>query len=171
MGVYPKITNLLQKSGIRAISRFFSAKIFPAFIFMALFLLVACGQKTHGFYDKRQEPTYLKIDALDLLNNKLSLRIEYRSYKEKILQSLACNIKLNDNSELELNQQTDLSLASYSTEIINFTAISISQSKVLFNQKEITYQLSCDLTFDKGKEYSKHHSVLHLVPASKHQYR
>ena len=140
-------------------------------IISAVIVLTSCGQRTQGYYNKHQEPTYIKIDSFDIMGNELNLRIEYRSYKEKSLAHINCTIRLNNDSIIELNKQENIALSSYSTEILSFKNLHVSQSKTLFNQKAIDYNISCQLDFEKGHEFTKNQSVLHLVPASKHKYR
>ncbi|HFC30000.1 MAG TPA: hypothetical protein ENJ44_03035 [Oceanospirillales bacterium] len=113
----------------------------------------------------------MKIDTLDLMQNSLQLRIEYRSYKEKVLVNLQCDISFNQDSEAKIQQRLNLSLSSFSTEVINIDKLNINNSKLLFNQKTIDYRLKCELQFDKGNEIINNQSVLHLVPALQHKYR
>ncbi len=140
-------------------------------LFFILLLISSCGQRTKSFYDKNEESTYVKIDTLDLMQNSLQLRIEYRSYKEKVLVNLQCDISFNQDSEAKIQQHLNLSLSSFSTEVINIDKLNINNSKLLFNQKTIDYRLKCELQFDKGNEIINNQSVLHLVPASRHKYR
>ena len=146
----------------------FRNTILPFFTFI---LLASCGQNTHSYYNKHREPTNIKIDTFDLMQNSMQLRIEYRSYKEKVLTDLQCDIHLHKKSNITFHKNLDLALSAFSTEVLEINAFTISNSKVLFNQKSIDYQLKCFLTFDKGKEMVINQSVLHLVPASKHKYR
>ena len=140
-------------------------------LFFILLLISSCGERTKRFHDKHEESTYVKIDTLDIIQNTLQLRIEYRSYEEKVLTDLQCDINFNQDSNTKIQRQLSLSLASFSTEVIHFDKFNISNSKVLFNQKTIDYKLKCELQFDKGNEIVSNQSVLHLVPASQHKYR
>lgn len=146
-------------------------------IAIATLTLHACGGTTQSkssyrVYEKKAKPAHIKISNFDLAENRLQLRFEYRSYIYESLDTLYCNIYFNQQqSQLSVNLTQPIKLDAFSTEVLTFKNIKITNKQHLINQQNIQYDLKCQLQYDKGRETVLNNSVLHLVPSSTNQYR
>ena len=136
-------------------------------------LLISCGGQKASYraYEKQVTPSDIKISNLDLASGTIELRFEYRSYREKILEDIQCDIEFNSQHHTSISQQLNIALDAFSTEIISFSGIEISQQQRLTNLKSLRYSQLCYLNFKKGSETVQTESVLHLTPGSKTKYR
>ena len=82
-----------------------------------------------------------------------------------------CEIKLNNQYTLNINQFNAIELGAFSTETMSFDINPKSQIQSLLKDKSIDYEINCDINYDKGTEYISKSSVLHLVPSEKFIYR
>ncbi len=139
---------------------------------LALFILItSCGSSpSRRVHEKQRTPSDVQIDAFDFTNKKLELRFEYRTYVEKILTSMSCDLTLNKESSIKLIKDSQLELGAFSTEIISFD-LNSQALPAMEKAKTIDYNIECTATYDKGTEYMQKHSVLHLVPTSQSRYR
>lgn len=135
--------------------------------------LSACGGGNYSRVNEKQRtPSDIKISHFNIANRSIDLRFEYRTYYKKTLEEIKCKIDFNSGSStLSVNQIPDIQLDAFSTEILNFNEIEISNVKDLNNLQSISYSLSCYLKYDKGTEDVYEKSVLHLVPGSQFSYR
>jgi hypothetical protein len=135
-------------------------------------LLVSCGQSSpRRHFEKQNSPSTIKITSLDLENNRIQLRFDYRSYYIKILTKMDCMIKLNNQSTLNINQIDSIELGAFSTETLNFDITPMDQIKTLLDGKSIDYDINCNINYNKGSEFLSESSVLHLVPSEQFLYR
>ena len=136
-------------------------------------LLTSCGGQKASYraYEKQVTPSDIKISSLDLASSTIEMRFEYRSYRDKILEDIQCDIEFNSQHQVSLSQQLSITLDAFSTEILHFTGINISQHQKLLNLKTIGYSQVCRLEFKKGSEIVRTQSVLHLRPGSEFKYR
>ncbi|VAW39366.1 hypothetical protein MNBD_GAMMA01-420 [hydrothermal vent metagenome] len=141
-------------------------------LFCTVVILGSCGTHVSRTHEKQRSPADIKISSLNLATNDLNLRFEYRSYIEKTFESINCDITFNAGpSSLNINQQFNIKLDAFSTEILTFANTKIAEKDKLLNLKHIDYSLRCKVTYDKGGEIVFEDSVLHLVPGSKFKYR
>ena len=137
--------------------------------FLAIFILItSCGSKSHRINEKQRTASDVQISSLDFANKKLELRFEYRTYVEKTLTSIDCDLTLNENDSVKLAKNTNIELGAFSTEIISFKDVALPAMKMA---QTINYALQCTAHYNKGSEYMAKDSVLHLVPASQNKYR
>jgi len=141
------------------------------FILSLVLALSSCGQSTSRHHEKQRTPSDIKISALDLENNNIKMRFEYRSYVEKKLENVSCKIDFNKQSSINIDQLYPLELGAFSTETLNFQVANINPNNHLTNLLTINYDIDCEMVYDKGKEYVSASSVLHLVPSEKFLYR
>ncbi len=138
-------------------------------IVISFILLASCGSNpSRRVHEKQRTASAVQIDALDLANNTLELRFEYRTYVEKTLTSMNCDLTLNEKDTVKLTKNTNIELGAFSTEIISFNVDTLPAYKDL---DTIKYTLQCTALYNKGKEYMSKDSFLHLVPASQNKYR
>ncbi|MCF6288737.1 MAG: hypothetical protein L3J53_05805 [Proteobacteria bacterium] len=137
--------------------------------------LSACGNSSSSsisrVHEKQRTHSNMKISHLDLAKHTLALRLNYRTYVEKTLHNMTCDIDFNKVASLSLKQDYDLKLDAFSTEILKFKEIKVQKLANIIDNKFIAYTLDCQLNYDKGGEHILYESVLHLVPASISQYR
>jgi len=135
--------------------------------------LSACGGGNYSRINEKQRTTSdIKISHLDIANQSIELRFEYRTYLEKTLEDIKCDIDFNNgSSKLSLNQTSGIKLDAFSTEILDFNQVTINNAKALNGLQTINYSLSCYLNYDKGTEDVYERSVLHLTPGSQFSYR
>ena len=135
-------------------------------------LLTGCGQSTsHRHFEKQNSPSTIKIASLNLENKSLQLRLDYRSYIKKTLIKIDCDIELNKQSTLEINQSYTIELGAFSTEKLSIDISTKDKLNNLVNMQSIDYDIDCRLNYDKGNEYLSESSVLHLAPSEKFIYR
>jgi hypothetical protein len=135
-------------------------------------LLTSCGgTNPRRYHEKQRSPTAIKINHLNLGKKQMQMRIEYRNYVEKTLENLSCQFKMNNSSDMTIEQQPHLKFGAFSTEILNFGAIQFNNSETLNHLKSIEYSLDCILEYDKGSERVIDSSVLYLTPGTDFQYR
>jgi hypothetical protein len=138
-------------------------------IVISFILLISCtSSSSRRVHEKQRTASDVQIDALDLANKKLELRFEYRTYVEKTLTSIDCDLTLNEKDSVKIIKNTNIELGAFSTEIISFNVDALPTLK---NLDSIKYTLQCIALYNKGKEYINKDSVLHLVPASQNKYR
>ncbi len=139
---------------------------------LAVVVLTSCGQSDpHHHHKKQKTSSDIKISALDLESKKIQLRFEYRSYVKKTLENISCDIEFNKQPPINITQSYSIELGAFSTEILSFQVANINQDKHLLNLSNINYEISCELTYNKGSEYISQSSVLHLVPSEGFLYR
>lgn len=131
--------------------------------------LSACGEQKSRVYKKQRTPTTLKIEKLDLKANNLGLRFNYRSYVEKTLENIQCDIDIN-KAHIKLNKTLNIQLGAFATEVVNFNEIT-SNLDQLKNQTRLNYSLICHIEYNQGKENIRESSALHLTPGEKFIYR
>jgi len=146
--------------------------------FLIIFLMVAilinlssCGKHSSKVHEKRQSPTDIKIEKLDLAANNIQLRFAYRSHTEKVLNNINCEILLNHNAKVYINKSMTLQLSAFSTEILKFNDIEINNLNNLRDLSVIDYSVYCEIVYDKGTELVEKFSALHLTPGSHSNYR
>jgi len=132
--------------------------------------LISCGSSPKRVHEKQRTPSDVQISTLDFAKKYIELRFEYRTYIERSLNSIDCDLILNQAPALNMFKETNLELGAFSTEIIVFSLESLSKS-LANNARNINYNLQCIATYNKGSEYINKDSVLHLVPASQNKYR
>ncbi len=132
--------------------------------------LTACGENKSRVYKKQRTPTAIKIDKLDLTSKNLSLRFNYRSYVEKTLENIQCDISFNKDITVKLVKSVSIQLGAFATEILYFDKIN-SQLTQLQNHTSIDYSLMCQISYNQGKEKIRQDSVLYLAPGEKFIYR
>ena len=136
--------------------------------------LCSCGGSSNaGYrtYKKQSSPADIKISALNLATNEIKLRFEYRSYLHETLENLSCSIEFNSESLLKIEHELNIKLDAFSTEILSFLDIEITDSNKLHKLKSLNYSLKCDLKYDNGRETVFENSVVYLVPGSEFKYR
>ncbi len=140
-------------------------------IVISFIFIVSCGSSSsRRVHEKQRTPSDVQINALDFANKKLELRFEYRTYVEKTLITMNCDLTLNKKPSIQLIKDSHLELGAFSTEIISFD-LNSQVLPALNKAKTIDYNLECTATYNKGTEYMQKTSVLHLVPASQDKYR
>jgi len=132
--------------------------------------LSACGVQKSRVYKKQRTPTDIKIEKIDLANNTLALRFNYRSYVEKSLENIQCDIKLNKDIDLKISKSMSIQLGAFATEVLIFDALK-ADLKALQHQTKFAYSLTCQVHYDQGQENISESSVLHLAPGEKFIYR
>jgi hypothetical protein len=142
------------------------------FLSCVVFCLGSCGGNSHKRVNKKQRThSDMKITHLNLRDGNLDLRLDYRSYVEKTLENISCEVSLNNYLEFIINNDNAISLDAFSKETIKFSSINFKYENNLESELSIEYSLSCTLKYNKGKEYVYKDSVLHLIPKSSYQYR
>ncbi|MFK8011603.1 MAG: hypothetical protein AB8B80_06150 [Marinicellaceae bacterium] len=139
----------------------------------AVLCLSACGGGNYSRYNQKQSTVSdIKISQFNIDKQSIDLRFEYRTYQNRILEKIKCNIDFNSglSSSIIMNNP-EIKLDAFSTEILSFSEISIPNSNQLKQFKNIDYTLRCDLKYDKGSEDVFEKSVLHLIPGSQYSYR
>ena len=135
-------------------------------------LLTGCGQSTsYRHFEKQKSPSTIKISSLNLNQQNIQLRFNYRSYVKKTLTNIDCNIKLNNQKDVEINQSYSIELGPFSTETLKFDISVKDQTKALIDLQSIDYDINCNISYDKGNEFLSESSVLHLIPGEKLSYR
>ena len=146
-------------------------KLFSAILIVTIGLnLSACGEQKYRTYKKQRTPTAIKIDKMDLSANNLALRFNYRSYVEKTLENIQCDIKLDKDINIALDKTLSIQLGAFATEILSFNKFN-ANFKQLQDQTSFEYSLMCQVTYDQGQETIQEDSVLHLAPGEKFIYR
>ena len=135
---------------------------------VSFILIASCGSNSHRINEKQRTPSDVQISSLDFGGKLIELRFEYRTYVEKTLASIDCDLTLNENNSIKLAKNTNIELGAFSTEIISFKDVALPTMK---NTQSINYTLQCTANYNKGSEYMAKDSVLHLVPASQNKYR
>jgi len=140
---------------------------------LSLMILNSCGSSKSSYraYEKQASPADIKISKLDMANNELQLRFEYRSYVHKKLDTINCDIEFSSESRLNVQQNLAINLDAFSIEILTFSNINITSPNSLHKLKQINYALECHLKYDNGREVVFEDSALHLVPGSELRYR
>ena len=140
---------------------------------LSLMILNSCTSSKSNYraYEKQSSPADLKISKLDLANNEMQLRFEYRSYVHNKLDTINCDIEFNSESRLNIQQSPNINLDAFSIEILTFSNINIINPNNLLKLKQINYSLECHLNYDNGREMVFEDSALHLVPGSELRYR
>ena len=103
--------------------------------------------------------------------NNINLRFEYRSYFDKKLETIDCDITLNAETSFTISHTADIQLDAFSIEILKFSNVQIGNIDRIKGLESIEYSLNCLLDYDKGSESVHEKSVLHLVPGSELIYR
>jgi len=135
-------------------------------------LLASCGQSSpRRHFEKQNSPSTIKIASLDFENNRIQLRFDYRSYYIKTVTKMDCQIKLNNQSTLNINQIESIELGAFSTETLSFDISPKDQIDTRLHGKSIDYNIKCNINYDKGSEFLSESSVLFLVPSEKFIYR
>ena len=133
--------------------------------------LSACGSgHSSKVYKKQRTPTAIKIDKLNLASSILSLRFNYRSYVEKTLKNIQCEIKIDKDIDMNIDKTLSIQLGAFATEILSFDMFD-ANFKLLKDQTSFEYSLMCQVTYDQGQETIQEDSVLHLAPGEKFIYR
>lgn len=133
-------------------------------------LLSSCGGgSTSRIHEKQRTPSDIKISHLDLKNNTIDLRFNYRTYRERTLISLNCDIEFNQSNQIKFIKQFRIKLGAFSTEILSIDNVNMNTLEK--NNQSLSYSLECVVDYDKGREFLFTDSVLHLVPSSSFQYR
>ena len=145
-------------------------KLLP-FVISAAVGLCACSEQKSRVYKKQRTPTAIKIDKIDLSLHSLALRFNYRSYVEKTLNNINCEVSFNKDSILNINKSVSLELGAFATEILKFDNIKINNSNNIQNQTVLNYTLFCNINYNKGQEVVRESSELHLIPGGKLSYR
>ncbi len=141
-------------------------------ILALVIVLTSCGQSSSSRHHKKQRTSSdIKISFLNLKTKEIQMRFEYRSYVEKTLESINCEIEFNKQSTFNISQSQAIELGAFSTEILKFHAPDINQDSSLTNLSAIDYDINCEMIYNKGSEYVVETSVLHLVPSEKFIYR
>jgi hypothetical protein len=134
--------------------------------------LISCGQSTpHRHHQKQATSSDIKISALDLQKQQIQMRFEYRSYKAREFKAIECQTILSDKESFSLALTPSIIFDSFATEVLSFDKVASVHLKNLNGLKEMSYNLSCKVTYDKGVEYLDKNSVLHLAPNSHFTYR
>ncbi|MCB1603144.1 MAG: hypothetical protein R3F25_06895 [Gammaproteobacteria bacterium] len=131
-------------------------------------MLVSCGEPNNHFR-RQKAPPDVKINFIDIAKKEVQLRFEYRSYRPRKLEEIACQIIVNDNKEISIDSKPKLQFESFSTEIITFKKVKLNVFEP--GQEQIRYLLDCEVDYDTGKEFAVKRSALYLVPGSVNQYR
>lgn len=135
--------------------------------------LSACGGGNYSrINEKQRTPSDIKISHLNIENQSIELRFEYRTYDERTLDEVDCKIEFNANlASTSILKKPAIKLDAFSTEILSFDKVTIKNINALNNLDVINYLLKCDLDYDNGREYINEKSVLHLIPGSQFTYR
>ncbi len=135
-------------------------------------VLTSCGDSNPRRHHEKQRTTSdIKISSLNLATKQIQIRFEYRSYVEKTLENISCEISFNKQLHLNIKQSYVLELGAFSTEILKFHAPNLNKYNHLTNFSKINYDITCELQYNKGSEYVSEFSALHLVPSEKFIYR
>lgn len=142
-------------------------------IAVAIYSLNACNGGNYSRVNEKQDtPSDIKISHLNTANKTIELRFEYRTYRERTLQEIKCNVNFNSgSSNLSLEKSPEIILDAFSKEILNFETITINNVETLTSLQNIDYVIKCSLNYDKGYEDVQERSVLHLIPGSSSSYR
>lgn len=138
----------------------------------AISLIASCGQSNpHRHHEKQRTSSDIKISSLNLETKQIQMRFEYRSHVKKILKEISCDIEFNKQPPFNVKQSYTIELGAFSTETFNFHATTINHNNILMNTSIINYDITCELTYNKGREFVSESSVLHLVPSKQFLYR
>jgi len=132
--------------------------------------LSACGGHHSRAYKKQRTATAIKIDKLDVDKHILNLRFNYRSYVDKTLENIQCDMVLNTDISIKLDKTMSIQLGAFATEVINFNNIDVTLNQ-LQKLSSFDYSFVCQVHYDQGQETIRESSVLHLAPGEKHIYR
>ena len=141
---------------------------------IALLLSACSGSSPNNrfrSYEKRPTPPAIKINKLDLNDSSIDLRYENRSYRHEILENIDCEIEFEQQSTLTINQDLNIKLDAFSTEILKFNDSEMINTRQINNAKNIKYSLKCQLRYNNGKEVVYKDSILHLEPGYQYRYR
>lgn len=145
-------------------------KLLSVIIITSMGLTACGGEHGSGVYKKQRTPTAIKIDKIDLSTHNLALRFNYRSYVEKTLENIQCDITIDKDININIEKTLAIQLGAFATEVLNFenTKISLKQPQ---DTTSFEYSLICHINYDQGQETIRESSVLHLVPGEKFIYR
>lgn len=134
-------------------------------------ILTACGSQQSRVYKKQRSESDIKVSYLNLQTGMIKTRFQYQSYVDKTLEKIDCDLELNSTIKLSLSNEPNIGLGAFSTEIISFQSNELKNITELTGENSIQYNLNCQITYDKGGEYLKESSALHLSPNSIKLYR
>lgn len=138
-------------------------------IFSVIILfLVSCGTPS-GHFKKQRSPSDIKISAMDIAKEQITIRFEYRSYLSKTLESISCDL-LIDNNNITLSKQPGIKFESFAIERLRFNEVK-GLNEILSEKGKLPYEIKCKANYDKGDEFVVKKSVLYPSPGSKTQYR
>jgi hypothetical protein len=140
-------------------------------ILSSVLILSSCGNQKSRVFKKQRSESDIKISSLNLQTGEIKTRFQYQSYVEKKLEKLDCDIQMSSSIEFKISQSPNIQLGAFSKETIEFQINDLINHSQLKDKDSISYQLNCQIVYDKGGEYLRENSVLYISPNSKILYR